>query len=479
METPVPVQFKSERGLPSRWLVLFTLAVATAHADVAAIRELIRGGRFAEAAAVCDRELISAPASPALWTLKGLALRGAGDGPQSLAAFRSALKFDPRYPPALQAAAQLEFDSRHPRARSTLETSLLLDPANATAHALLGELAFERQDCPAVLQHYANSAKATDVRWRVGVCSFLLEQWPAAAVEFAALLALREHGPTRFNLAITHWRAGNPAATLEVLGNLDDPDSLSLRAAALRATKQVPQALELLQSAIERYPRDERLLLDLGLLCLDQSAIELGISVLEAAVARLPSSVRLHTALGVFHVRAGRFEQGDASFQAAIRLAPGTGMGQVATASTLMQMGLAEDAVKLLRSLPLNQPMVALTLARALVLKNATAAERAEAKQLLARVISREPSLAAARSLLGKVHAQDGENAPAVQQLEAALRLDPTDRTAVFQLLTLYRKSGRTADANRLSTRLRQLLAQEKSDDIEAQRYPLSRKEDR
>jgi tetratricopeptide (TPR) repeat protein len=468
-----------ERGLRFRWLLLLALGAATAYADVNAIRELIRGGRFAEAAAACDRELKLSPANPAVWTLKGFALQGSGAAAESLAAFRSALKLDAHYAPALQAAAQLEFEARDARARSTLETILQKDPGNATAHAMLGELAFEREDCPSVLRHYANSAKPPAVRWRVGVCAFQMEQWPVAAAEFSALLALREHGPTRYNLGLTHWRAGNPEATLEALGKLDDADSLSLRAAALRASKRIPEALALLQSAIERYPLDERLLLDLALLCLDQNSIELGVSVLDAAVARLPKSVRLHTALGVFHVRAGRFEQGNASFQTAIGMSPGAGMGQVATASTLMQMGLAEDAVRLLRPLPLSEPMVALTLARALLLKNASVQERAEAKKLLAGVITREPSLAAARSLLGKAHAQDGENALAVRQLEEALRLDPADRTAVFQLLTVYRKLGRVADANRLSVRLRQLLAQEKSDELESQRYSLSRQEDR
>jgi tetratricopeptide (TPR) repeat protein len=450
------------------------LAAAPAFADIAAIRDLLRSGKFAEAKLACEQALQVQPANAALLTLKAFSLRGLGDNTGGLNALRGALKISPNYAPALQAAAELEFEARDPRAPATLGAILRLDPSNEVAHNMLGELAFEAQDYRRALIHLAKAQQRPLVRWQQGVCHFMLERWADASKEFASLLQLSEHAPTRFNLALTYWRAGDAAQTLQALGELDDADSLSLRAAALRALKDVPKALEVLQAAVRRYPQDERLFQELALLCYDQNAIELGVSILEAGVQHNPNSVRLLTALGVFRVRLGENEKGETHFAAARRLAPQSGLGEVATASTLMQLGLSGEAVKVLRKLPPADPMVALTLARALLLDAPSPEDKAEAKKLLAGVIEREPSNVAARSLLGKTLAQDGALAAALVQLEAALKLDPAHRATLYQLMTIYKKQGRSADVARLGTRLRDLLAKEKADELEAQEYQLS-----
>lgn len=466
--------FKSERGLLSSWILFFFLAAVPALADIAAIRDLLKSGKFAEANQACDRDLKTQLTSAALWTLKGFSLRGLGDNSGGLKAFRRALKVSPSYAPALQAAAQLEFEARDPRAQATLTSIVRLDPNNGVAHSMLGELAFESRDCVTALTHLSKVEQKPTVRWQQGVCHFSLERWKDAATDFESLLKLREHPPTRFNLALSYWRAGSAAQAVEALHGLDDADSLSLRASAWKALKQVPKALEVLQAAVRQYPNDERLFQELALLCLDQNAIELGVSILEAGVRNNPASVRLLTAMGVFRVRLGETEKAEVLFAEARRLAPKSGLGEVATASTLMQLGLAGEAVKVLRKVPIDEPMVALTLARALLFDRPSNADKTEARNLLAVVIAREPSNVAARNLLGKTLAQDGATQQALLQLEAALKLDPSHRATVYQLMTIYKKQGRQADASRMGAKLRELLAKEKAEELEAQEYQLS-----
>lgn len=443
-------------------------------ADVAAIRELIRSGRFQEAAAACDRELKTAPASAPLWTLKGFALRGTGDNASSLAAFRMALKSAPGYAPALQAAAQIEFDARDPRARATLESILRADAANATAHAMLGELDFEARDWERARVHLSKGPEAPANQWRLGVCAFELGRWREAAARFEALLRLREHAPTRFNVALSLFRANDAAAALTALAPLNDPDSISLRAACHRALKDIPEALDTLQAGVREHPRDERLLLDLAILCLDQNSVELGTRVIEAGLERNPGSARLLTTLGVFQVRGGDPAKARETFARASRLAPESGMGEVGTASILMQLGLAREAAAVLRNSGSNEPMAALTLARALLQDAPSASEKAEAKRILTGLVSRDPSNAAARSLLGKTLATEEQSAAALPHLEAALRSDPSDRTAAYQLMLVYRKLGRAADANRMHGVVRELMVQEKAAESEAGRYRLA-----
>ncbi len=436
---------------------------------------MIRAGRYAEATAACDRELRVAPGHSTFLTLKGLALRGAGDTAASLAAFRAA---GPRYLPALQAAAQMEYETQDPRARQTLAAIVRLDPGNATAHAMLADLAFTAGDCPRALVHLPKAPASPLGRWRTGVCLFQAERWREAAAEFSALLQVREHAPTRFNLALSLWRAGDAAATVSALTPLTTPDAdaVSLHAAALRARGDVPGALALLQRGVAEYPRDERLLVELAALCLDHNAVELGIRVLEAGVAAMPESARLLTALGVLQVRDGQAERAQARFEQAARYAPESGLGQTAVAMMMLQMGMAVEAAAHLRALPADAPLVALTLARALAQMNPP--DHTAAIRTLQELLTRDPKQAAAHGLLGKLLAQGGQTAAAIRELEQALELDPRDRGSSHQLVLLYRRAGRSADAARVARVVRESLAREKSDEAAAERYRLTEQAD-
>ena len=241
---------KSAHGLPFKvGVVALCLFTTSLSADVASIRSALQAGRFVEAIAACDQELKIDPQNAALFTLKGLALQASGNVTASLSSFRQALVAAPSYLPALQAAAQIEFDTRDARARPTLEAIVKLVPANETAHSMLGELAVEARDCPRALLHFSKIASASRrplARWQNGVCLFERERWQEAASEFQALLEIREHPPTRFNLALSHWHAKNFAAALNALAPLSAPDAdaLSLKALVLRERNEIPQALE-------------------------------------------------------------------------------------------------------------------------------------------------------------------------------------------------------------------------------------------
>jgi Flp pilus assembly protein TadD len=54
------------------------------------------------------------------------------------------------------------------------------------------------------------------------------------------------------------------------------------------------------------------------------------------------------------------------------------------------------------------------------------------------------------RVLLGKLLVKKGETEPAARCFEEALKLDPNDHTAAYQLAVLYRKAGRMAEAQAL-----------------------------
>ncbi len=466
-------------------LLFLLLPAPCVFADFEQIRDLIRRGDFAHALRACEQDLKLQPGDFRIWTLKGIALQGVGRNTQSLDAFRQALAIQPKFLPALQGAAQLEYQMRDPQCRKTLETILQLRP-EPTAHAMLGVLAFERKDCTAAIEHYEKAGAATDdpiVKWQRGSCAYQLEQWDKAEVQFRELLSLKEDDRVRYNLGLVQHggkKYADAVATLQPLVQKDrpDPDALSLLASSYETNKQTPEALQILRRAIDLYPREERLYVDLATLCLEHSAFPIGTEVLEAGAKNIPNSARIQTMLGVMHASAGVLIKAEEAFRRAEQLAPDAAYGRVGLAIILMNNGAADNMIRLLREqakrVP-EVPLVNLTLADALVQRANSTPELQEAQTLLLRVVKRQPANATAHTLLGKIYLRLGDRNEAVRALETATRLDPSDRTASYQLMTLYQRLGRTKDAAILKEKVQKLLDAESAGEAEAGRYRLVR----
>src|SRR5262245_20172412 len=288
-------------------------------------RDLIRQGEFAAALQVCDETLKSQPRVSQIWqiwTLKGIALQGMGRNGESLAAFRQALAIQPKFLPALQGAAQLEYQLNDPNCGKTLAAILQIRP-EPTVYAMLGVLAFERRDCSAAIKHFTEAGAAANdpiVKWQSAWCYYRMEQWEPAETQFRELLAMRDDDRIRYNLGLVLMemkKFAESVATLEPLGQKDnsDPDAMSPLAAAYEANKQTPQAIEVLRRAIAVYPREERLYTDLAAICLEHNSIPIGLNVLEAGERNIPQSARIQTMLGVLHVRADQVEKGKEAFK--------------------------------------------------------------------------------------------------------------------------------------------------------------------
>lgn len=468
------------------FLLLSLLLAARASAQgFEQARDLIRRGDFAAAVQTCEAGLQKQPRDFQLWTLKGIALQGVGQPKESLVAFRRALAVNPKFLPALQGAAQLEYQLQDPNCRKTLEALLQLRQ-EPTAHAMLGVLAFEAKDCAAAVRHYEAAGEAAGdpiVRWQRAACHFQLQQWEPAETQFQALLALKEDDRIRYNLGLAQVNGkkfAEAVATLQPLANKSapEPDAVSLLASAYEGAKQLTDAFDALRRAINLYPREERLYADLANLCLEHSAIDLGIEVLEVGMKNNPDSARIQTMLGVLLARADRMPKAEEAFRRAEQLAPDTSFGRVGLAVAMMQMGAADEAIKHLRQQLQRTPkdaQVSLMLAQALLQKDTSAAELKEAHTILRGLLARQPDNARAFSLLGKIHLRRNDSVNAARALESAIKLDPSDRNSTYQLMTVYRKQGRVKDAAALLDRVQKLLDEERDADVEASRYRLVR----
>ena len=279
-------------------------------------------------AGLLDRD----PRDYALSTLQGIALSGAGRPAEALAAYRRALHAAPDYLAALQGAAEIEFQNRDPIAQARLERVLSIYSENPTAHAMLGVLAVERQDCPTAVRHFANAGPAlaenTQVLWQYGLCAFQAGDMQAAVHTFRRLLDLDPtNSAARFNLALSLFEANQHSEAIEIVNPLaafETPESevLSLLADAYLSNQQVPEALETLKRAVAIYPREERHYVDLANLCMEQEAHDLGLEILEAGIRNIPHSARLHGMRGLILAQLSQFGKAEADIRARDRTGP-------------------------------------------------------------------------------------------------------------------------------------------------------------
>ncbi len=474
-------------------LVTLILACPGAQAQgsgITAIQGRIRTGDLGGAIGECDRILRHSPGDYRIWTLKGLALRMQGQSPAALVALRKATSLQPRFVPALAAQAQIEYQTGDPACRGTLERLVSIVPGHSTAHAMLAALAFERKDCKATVRHAAKAPQETMdnplARDQYAACLYRLREFETAADFFRRQLEARESEDVRFNLGLVLFEAKKHAEAVEALKPLSRksvPDSaaLSLLAAAFDAISQTPEAIQTLRQAIELYPREERHYVELAALCLERNAFSVGVEVLKVGEKNIPGSARIQVMSGVLLAREGKLEAAEMAFRRAESLDPATSYGRAGLAAALLQFNAVDEAIALMRDQCKRNPEDARAMAllgQAILQKGNGPEELREAEALLVRAVELAPDDARNHGLLGKVLLLQARFERAVPELEAAIRLDPADRTATYQLMTAYRRLGRTREVPRLQARVRELLEAERNQESEGGRFRLVIRED-
>jgi len=94
------------------FVTLISLMFAQTASDrVSAITSALHNGKFDKALQLIDPALEKSPKNPQLWMLQGLAYSGKNNRKAALASYRNALTIAPDYLPALEGAAQLEYEA--------------------------------------------------------------------------------------------------------------------------------------------------------------------------------------------------------------------------------------------------------------------------------------------------------------------------------------------------------------------------------
>jgi tetratricopeptide (TPR) repeat protein len=468
-------------------LVFPALAQTDSH-RVASITSAVRSNDFDTALGLLAAALKQSPGDPQLWTLQGIALSGEKRLKEAAAAFHTALKIAPDYVPALEGAAQLEYEADSQRAVPLLDHLLRLRPDDPTSHAMLAVLAYRRGDCSVAVPHFEKSRVLVDSQpatlQELGSCLVKLEEPQKALPIFQKALELQpEDAGARYRLAAVQTMAERPNDALETLSpflQADQPDAraLQLAASAYEASGDTPHAVQALRQAIVLEPRNVDLYLDFANISMTHQSYQVGIDMTNVGLHLQPEAAPLYVVRGILYVQLAKFDEAEADFDKANSLDPEQAVGSAAQGLEAVQRNDPDRALAKVRAKLASAPNDAFLLylqADILSQKGPDPGSK-EFQTALAsarKAVSLQPKMAAAHDVLAKLYMQQGLNQAAIEQSRKALENDPKDQTAVYRLIQALRKTQQPAEIPELLKRLAELRAESTDEEREHNRYKL------
>jgi len=458
-------------------------------ADVGPIVRQLQAGDYKQVLQLCKAALAKSPADYRLWTLQGMALGSLNETPQALESYQHALRLSPEYLPALEGAAQTEFQAGRPGARALLEKILTRRPQDQTTHALLGVLDARAGKCENAVGHFENAGAALghdpEALAAEGVCLAALNRNEDAINAFAELVVVVPASQTaRYNLALAQWsahRADDALATLksEIESDQPDADALTLAAEIAESQDDTTHAVELLRKALEVDPKHMDAYMSFAALSYDHASPQVGVDMLDFGLHQLPREPRLYLVRGILLTQVGEFGRAADDFAEASRLDPHLQFLAVAEGLVQSQQHHSAEALAQFRAAVKahpNEAMAHYLLAEAL---NGEGKQPGtpEYKEELAAAMSAvrlDTNLTAARDLLASIYLENGRTADAIEQSRITLKQEPNDQQAVYHLIVALRKTGDKEQIAPLLKRLMELRADPKGRQDHAKRFRLN-----
>jgi tetratricopeptide (TPR) repeat protein len=471
-------------------IVFSSLAIAAqsgGSSGTSAIVSALRARDFASALALLGPALQQSPNDSQLWTFEALAYSGQGRKTEALGSFKKALKISPDYLPALEGAAQLEYDAGDSDAEALLERVVKQLPSDPTAHIMLASLALRRNDCAEAVTQFEQCGPRLEseppAMRRYGICLAKLERFDKAETVFARLTAQPDDDPHDLErLAATQLALNQPADALRTLGpaleNHPSVVALAQAAEAYEDQKDTPRAVSLLHRAIVENPRDEDLYLQFADISFVHQSFQVGVDMLTAGLNQLPKSAALYVARGVLYVQLAEYDHAEADFEQAETLDPQMTISEAARGMVAEQQNDLDKALavveKQLREKP-DDAMLLFVEADILAQRNPEAGspEFGRAVEAARRASELQPDKADALDLLAKLDLQADNNQRAVEESREALRRSPGDESAIYHLIVGLRRTGHKEELPALLKQLAALRQNATRVEAEHNRYKL------
>lgn len=472
-------------------LVLASLRTSFAQAQerqIAAITSALQAHEFARAVELSHAALKEFPDNAQLWAMQGAAYSGQGAKKEALDSFHTALKISPDYIPALQGAAQIEYDDGNSAAIPYLRRLLRLHPADQTSHGMLAVLEYQQGDCAAAVIHFEKAAALFDSQPQglhaYATCLVKLKQFDKAVVVFQRALALSpEDVRERRLLVALQLMAHQPEGALETLRPLlqaanPDAETLELAATAYEDSGATPQAVASLRQAILLDPHNANLYVDFANVSSAHDSYQVGIDVVSDGIGELPDAAPLYLARGVLYVQLAQYDKAESDFEKAYELDPHQSLSAAAQGLLAAQQNDFDRALSTVQAKLAQRPNDAALLYLQADFLSLEGVEPGTPDFQLAmrsaqRAIALQPALTGVRTVLAKLYLQAGNYPKAVEQCRKALDRDPKDQTALYHLIQGLRKTGDQREIPDLLKRLAQLRKQAAREASQRNQYKL------
>ena len=461
----------------------------SANNPVPSIASALRNRDFEKALQLLQPALQNSPNSSQLWMLRGLAFSGKGDSKTALASYQHALRISPDYLPALEGAAQIEYEGGSAGAIPLLEHILQIRPNDATSHAMLAVMAEENGDCATAAKHFPQAAPILESQpealQRYGICLLKLKENDDAIRVFQQLMTSHPDDiRCRRALAAVQLaaeKAQDALATLQPLMDSDpDVSTMRLASAIYEANKDTPNAVKTLRDAIVKDPSQTALYIDFAELAMDHQSFWTGVEMMNAGLKLQPEAAQLYLARGVLYVQIADYEKAESDFQKAEQLDPSHGMSAAAQGMLAEEQNQSDpdQALATVRAKLTKQPGDAFLwyLQAAILSKKSAEPGSAEFQQGLEsakRAVNLQPLLTAAHNVLAKYYLDAGQNALAAKECRVALKQDPSDQSALYHLVVALRRTGEQAEIPDLLKRLARARQEASKEEGERNRYKL------
>jgi tetratricopeptide (TPR) repeat protein len=479
------------RNLPLGVLLLVCLGAAFAQVPEPEVEEIaaaLRTNQFDRALELIRTALKGHHANAELWAMQGAAYAGEGNKPEALTSYKSALKITPDYIPALQGAAQIEYEASSPAAIPLLQHLLRLRPTDTTSHGMLAVLEYQRGNYAAAVSNFEKTGPLFDSQLEAlhvyASCLVKLKKYDQAIDVFQRAVTLNPRDEReRQLLASLQLIAHKPEDALATLGPLleagkPSADTLELASSAYEDAKDTEGAVRTLRQAILLDANNVNLYLDFANISAAHQSFQVGINVVNDGIGVMPKAAPLYFARGVLYVQSGQYDNAQADFETAYEMDPSqfltaAAQGLAAVQANDLERALASVQTKLAQK-P-NDPLLLYLQADILSQRGADpgTADFQLAMRSAKKAVALRPTLAAARSVLAKLYLQTGQYPEAVEQSRKALSLDPKDQAAAYHLIQGLRKTRDTKEIPDLLTQLAQLRAQSAKEEGERNRYKL------
>lgn len=463
------------------------LVAQTADQKTEAIIGALRAEQYDKALNLLGPALKESPGDAQLWTMQGVALESLGRKQEALSAFRRALKISPDNLPALQKAAQIEFDKGDPAGIPLIERILRLRPDDRTSHGMLAVLEYQQGKCEAAAQHFEKAGPLFDAQLAAlhayGTCLVKLKRFETAEKVFDKSLALNSDDPQeRMIAASVHLMAHQPQKAIDVLQPLieghPNAASLELASAAYEDLHDTEKAVETLRQAILMEPHNVNLYVDFAALSAAHQSVQVGIDAVNDGIHLEPKAAPLYFARGVLYVQLADYDKAQADFEKAYELDPNQSLSVAAQGlATVQGKGLAEALAGVnekLKNRP-NDPILLYIQADILRQEGAdpASADFQTALRSAKKAVALRPNLGPAHVVLAKLYLDSGQYADAEIQCRNALEIDPKDQSSMYQLIQALRKSGKRDEIPGLLKQLAALRQQANKEVREQNRYKL------